>query len=178
MNLSKFQKDDVVTRIIASYVSDSIELTKEEESMRIRLIKTWNLLVNYHSREQALSVLKKEYNLSDAQAYRTINSAMRLFGNVFKNEKEAHRFLLFEYNQKLLQKAIKERNLEVEDKALSRMERLLPADSDLAFNPEKLQNNPIEIKIPRELKKMFAKMIANGVVDFNNQFTEAEIVDE
>jgi hypothetical protein len=44
---------------------DSVTLTEKQDEVRVRIYKAWNLLINYHSKEQAMAVIMTEYGCSN-----------------------------------------------------------------------------------------------------------------
>ncbi|MAF36466.1 hypothetical protein CL622_05110 [archaeon] len=164
------KKDTHFENILASYLDEGkIVLSPLEEDMKKRWEAAFSLLLNFHSREQAVKVLKQQFGGSLATAYRDINRALALFGDITKSRKEGWRYIIFEYNQKLFQMATKEKNLESMGKCLDRMIKLADLDKEEAnFNPEKLQAQVYEISLPKALEKAVLTMLSKGVVDFNN----------
>ena len=99
--------------ILASFLDEeSVELTDFQQKMKERIMTSFSLLLNWHSREQAAKVLMQQFDISQATAYRDIGNALRIYGDINKASKEGMRYIIFEYNQKLLQLATKEKNLE------------------------------------------------------------------
>lgn len=164
-------KDTHFENILASYLDDSrVVLSPLEEEMKTRWEAAFSLLLNFHSREQSVKVLMQQFGgLSRATAYRDINRALSLFGDITKSRKEGWRYIIFEYNQKLFQMATKKKNLESMGKCLDRMIKLADLDKeDAQFNPEKLQAQIYEISLPKAVEKAYMTLISKGVVDFNN----------
>ena len=130
---------------------------------------SFSLLLNWHSREQACKVLMQQFDISQATAYRDIGNALKIYGDVNKSSKEGWRYVVMEYNQKLLQLATKEKNLSEMGRALDRMMKLAELDKEEnLINLEKLANLDIEIKISKSSERALDKMSQSGVVDLNN----------
>lgn len=163
-------KDTHFENILASYLNEGkTKLSKSEEEMKLRWETAFSLLLNWHGREQAVKVLKEQFNISLATAYRDINRALSLFGDITQSRKEGWRYIIFEYNQKLFQMSTKEKNLETMGKCLDRMIKLADLDKEeSAFNPEKLQAQIYDISLPKALETVFLTMIKKGKVDLNN----------
>ena len=157
-------------KIMAYYLNDSgIELTDKEEELKARWDTAFSLLLEWRSREQAVNALVQKFNISKVTAYSDVANALSLFGDITKSSREGWRFLLFEYNQKILQLALKDKNLDMADKCLSRMERLSDLNKDLAdFNPEKLEALDILIGISKKDKEIIQNDLSKGVVNLNN----------
>ena len=167
-------QDSHFENILASYLDEkTIKLSPLEEEMKKRWEAAFSLLLNFHSREQAVKVLKQQFGGSMATAYRDINRALALYGDITKSRKEGWRYIIFEYNQKLFQMATKEKNLESMGKCLDRMIKLAELDKEeSSFNPEKLQAQIYDISLPKTLEKALMTMVSKGVIDFNNYETQ------
>jgi hypothetical protein len=164
-------KDTHFENILASYLDEGkVKLSPLEEQMKQRWMAAFSLLLNFHSREQAVKVLQGQFpDISQATAYRDINRALALFGDVTKSQKEGWRYIIFEYNQKLFQMATKEKNLETMGKCLDRMIKLADLDKEEnAFDPDKLRAQIYEISLPKGLEKAMMTMLSKGSVDLNN----------
>ncbi len=171
------KNDTHFENILASYLNEgSVELSKFEEEMKARIKTSFSLLLNFHSREQAASVLQQQFDISQATAYRDIGRALRIYGDINKASKEGMRYIIFEYNQKLLQLATKEKNLEQMGRSLDRMIKLAELDKeDSIVNLEKLANLDITINISKGSEKQLKEMSKKGVVDLNNwEYQDAE----
>jgi predicted DNA-binding transcriptional regulator YafY len=163
-------KDTHFENVLASYLDESkIILSKPEEAMKQRWETAFSLLLNFKGREQAVKILKQQFNVSMATAYRDINRALSLFGDITQSRKEGWRYIIFEYNQKLFQMATKDKNLETMGKCLDRMIKLADLDKEeSAFNPEKLNAQIYNINVSKEVKSALMTVLKTGVVDFNN----------
>lgn len=167
-------KDTHFEKVLASYLDENrISLSPLEDEMKNRWETAFSLLLNFHSREQAVKVLRQQYNISLATAYRDINNALALYGDITKSRKEGWRYVIFEYNQKLFQMATKEKALDTMGRCLDRMIKLADLDKEEAsFNPEKLQAQIYNISLPKILQTALSKMINKGIVDFNDYDVE------
>jgi predicted DNA-binding transcriptional regulator YafY len=157
--------------ILASYLEeDKIKLSVLEEEMKKRWEAAFSCLLNFHSREQTVKVLMSQFGgISIATAYRDVNRALSLFGDITKSRKEGWRYVIFEYNQKLFQMATRDKNLETMGKCLDRMIKLADLDKEESpFNLEKLQAQNYTIQLPKALETVFMAMAKKGVMDFNN----------
>jgi len=163
-------QDPHFEKILASYLKDEkVILSDLEKEMKQRWEVAFSLLLNYHSREQAVKVLKERHDCSLATAYRDINNALALFGDITKSRKEGWRYVIFEYNQNLFQMATKKKDLEVMGKCLDRMIKLSDLDKDdFAFDPEKIKSQTYDIVLSDALKVPLMKMLHKGVVNMNN----------
>lgn len=156
--------------ILASYLNEgSVKLSAFETEMKLRIKTSFSLLLNFNSREQAASLLQQQFDISQATAYRDIGRALRIYGDINKASKEGMRYIIFEYNQKLLQLATKEKNLDAMGRALDRMIKLAELDKEENLvNLDKLANLDISINISKGSEKQLKAMSKKGVVDLNN----------
>ena len=180
MSITVSKNDTHFESILASFLDEtSVELSDFQKKMKERIKASFTLMLNWHSRQQAAQVLMDQFDISQATAYRDIAMALRIYGDVTKASKEGNRYLLFEYNHKLLQLATKEKNLEVMGKCLDRMMKLSELDKDESLvNLEKLAAMDIEVKISKSSEKALQEMIAKGVTDLNSfEIEDAEYED-
>lgn len=173
--VSKKKKVTTLDKIRKYYLKgeDSVVLSEVQEKTRINIAKTWNLLINYHSKEQAVAVLITDGS-SRAQAYRYVNDAMSVFGDVLKNHKEAKRNLIEEDLMRLQQRAIRDKDGELELKVISQRIKLggFDKDTDPKFDPEKLKAQTYVLKAHPAVMKMIENHQQGNAVDFNNLDTE------
>ena len=82
---------------ITSYYIEGKNLTPVQDKTRIRWEAAFNLMNDKaYPPGKAAQVLMTLYDVSQAQAYRYVSNAIRLFGNVGASSKEGRRFLLYE----------------------------------------------------------------------------------
>lgn len=171
------QKVTTLDKIRKYYLKgeDSVTLSPLQDDIRIKVYKAWNLLINYHSREQAMQVMMNDgLGCSRAQAYRYVNDAMNVFGNPLANQKEAKRYLIEEYLVKLMQRAIKDKDGNLELAVIKQMIKIggFDKDTDPKFNPEKLQAQTYILKAHPSVIEFMEKHQDGGLFDFNNIDTE------
>ena len=167
---SILKKDSTFDRIFSWYIDQSsVKLSDKEQEIQQRWSAAWSLLMNYHSMEQAVAVHMKEFDLSRAQSYRDLKSAVNLFGNVTKTEKEGRRYVLYEYSMKVFQLALKKGDLETAGRMIERMSKLMRLDAaeDEIVNPEKLEASEYKIQLPKEIRDQLVMMVNKGFVDLN-----------
>jgi hypothetical protein len=154
----------------------SVSLTPVQDEIRIKVYKAWNLMINYHSKEQAMSVLVNDGS-SRAQAYRYVNSALAIFGDILKNHKEAKRYLIEEDLMRLQQRAIKQGDGALELKVIAQRIKIGGFDKDTLqnFDPEKLKAQTYILKVHPSVLKSIEANQEGGVIDFNG--LDAEDVD-
>jgi hypothetical protein len=154
----------------------SVSLSPNQDEIRIKVYKAWNLLINYHSKEQAMSVLVTDGS-SRAQAYRYINSALAIFGDILKNNKEAKRYLIEEDLMRLQQRAITAKDGALELKVIAQRIKIGGFDKDIdpKFDPEKLKAQTYILKVHPSVLKTIESRSEGGSIDFND--LDAEDVD-
>lgn len=153
----------------------TVTLSPKQNDIRIKIYKAWNLMINYHSREQAMQVIMNDGDgCSRAQAYRYVNDAMSVFGNPLANQKEAKRYIIEEYLVKLMQRAIKDKDGNLELGVIKQMIKIggFDKDTDPKFNPEKLQAQNYILKVHPAAVAFMEQFKDGGVYDFNNVDTE------
>jgi hypothetical protein len=156
---------------------DSVILSEKQNEIRIRVYKAWNLLINYHSKEQAMAVIMNEYSCSRAQSYRHVADAMSIFGNPIANQKEAEKYLIGEDLIKSQQRSIKNKDEAAYLKAMALRIKLGGFDKETLqnFDPEKLKAQTYVLKVHPSVLKSIESRTEGGSVDFNN--LDAEDVD-
>jgi len=153
---------------------DSVTLNEKQNEIRIRVYKAWNLLINYHSKEQAMSVIMTEYGCSRAQSYRYVSDSMSVFGNPIANQKEAEKYLMGEDLIKSQQRSIKNKDEAAYLKAAALRIKLGGFDKDTLqnFDPEKLKAQTYILKVHPSVLKSIESRSDGGSLDFNDLDTE------
>jgi hypothetical protein len=149
---------------------DAVVLSDKQDAIRVNVYKAWNLMINYHSREQAIKTIMTETGCSRAQAYRYVSDSMSVFGNPQNNQKEAKRYLIEEDLMRLQQRAIKEKDGNLELAVIKQRIKIggFDKDTDPKFNPEKLQAQVYILKPHPAAVKMMEASREGGLFDFNN----------
>lgn len=175
MSLVRFSKDSTFQRIKGSFLDENaVVLTPKEQEKKARMMQVWGLRINNkYSTHQAIQIIIREHNISQATAYREYNMAMEIFGNLDASNVAAERLILKESLWNAYQKAVKAGNLELEIKALKEYKDLARLDADEnAIDPDKLQAHQYHIKIPRWVYKKLDAMVQTTGFDFNDIDTE------
>jgi len=177
-HLPRIKTGDTSFDRLYAYYKDPAKypLTDKQNELKDRWLAAFALRQNFHSREQAANVLMEKYELSRAQAYRDLKNAERLFGNVMKAEREGSLAILLEYSHRFLLMAVKAKDLKAIGKALELMGKYSEIDKDttINFNPDKLDDKPIKMSIPREVSNAILAQLGSGVLDFNDLTVDAE----
>ncbi len=146
-------KDTLLDRLYDSYLSEEGEesLSEADKTKRSVIEAAWSLLVNYHSFEQSVPLLMNRFDLSRATAYRMLNHATKLFGDVTQTSKQGLRHILYEYSMKVFQLAASQKppDLKQMNTAIKNMAMLkgLHAEDTSAFDAELLQAHTYMIQI-------------------------------
>jgi hypothetical protein len=153
---------------------DSVTLSEKQDEIRIRVLKAWNLMINYLSKEQAMAVIMNEYGCSRAQSYRYVSDAMSVFGNPVANQKEAEKYLLGEELIRSQQRSIKNKDEAAYLKAAALRIKLGGFDKDTLqnFDPEKMKAQTYVLKVHPSVLKTIEANEDGGSIDFNNLDTE------
>ncbi|WP_417365914.1 hypothetical protein [Flavobacterium beibuense] len=169
--LAKKPKESTLDKIRRYYIKgeDTVRLTEKQETTRIRVYKAWNLLINYHSREQAVKTLMSEFNCSRPQGYRYVAFAMSVFGNPEENYTAAKKYLIEEDLMRLQQRAIKDGDLHLELKVIAQRIKIagFDKDKDPKFDPEKLKAQTYIIKAHNAVLEAINEAKQGGSYDFN-----------
>lgn len=152
---------------------DSVTLSPKQDAIRINIYKAWNLMINYHSKEQAVAVLVNE-GASRAQAYRYVNDSLLVFGDILQNHKEAKRYLIEEDLMRLQQRAIRDKNGDLELKVIAQRIKIggFDRDTDPNFDPEKMKAQTYILKAHPSVLKIIEANQEGGSIDFNEMDTE------
>ena len=148
---------------------EQARLTPKQEVTRVRVYKAWNLMINYHSREQAVNAMMTEFKCSRPQAYRYVGYALSVFGNPDENFTAAKKYLIEEDLMRLQQRAIKAGNLALELKVIAQRIKIagFDKDKDPKFDPEKLKAQVYEVKVHESVLEAISKAKQGGSYDFN-----------
>jgi hypothetical protein len=154
INSSAKAKDTLLDRLYDSYINEETEesLSEADRQKRMQIEAAWSLLVNYHSFEQAVPLLMSRFDkMSRATAYRTLNNATKLFGDVTQTNKQGLRHILYEYSMKVFQLAATQKppDLKQMNTAIKNMAMLkgLHSEDTSAFDAELLQAHTYLIQI-------------------------------
>lgn len=179
MELTKFSKDNTFQLIKASFLDDTIELSDEALEKKKRLRHAFAMrLNNKYNKGQVLKVLRKEYGISQATAYRDYNMAMELLGELDKTDKSAEKLVIAQGYWDIYQRNLKKGKDEIALRALEKYQALFDfEDNGEVIDPNKIQANVYNIHMSRKGNKILKKVLAEGVVDFNSMAEDAEYED-
>ena len=167
----KIHKGDTSLEKIMTYHIDPIRypLSPALENIKNRWSEVLSLRLSYHSPQEIVNILVDTFKISTAQAYIDLKNSEILYGNVLSSDKKGKRAILYEYAHKFYQRAMQAKDLKAQSKALELMAKFGGIDDieNMEFNPQKLENNPIQIKVPKEIQKKLIQMLGTGSVDLN-----------
>lgn len=140
--------ENTYDRIHAFYLTGR-KINDRDEDVRKRWEAAYALLCNFHSYQQAATVLAASCNpkISIGQAYRDLKNATRLFGDVTESSKEGFKFILLEYSMRCFQLAAKSSNVMEMNKSIANMIKIKGLDKEDPSSPlfENLQQNIFNI---------------------------------
>lgn len=112
-------KDSTADRIYKYYHSKSrVELTEEEEGIRVRWEKAWFLLCRHKTVKEVTAVIGKMFNIGKSIAYDDVRNAQMLFGNPQQDMREAKKAMAETWIVRGLRKAWKNEDMESYQKLL------------------------------------------------------------
>ncbi|MDA0175912.1 hypothetical protein OOZ35_00230 [Mesoflavibacter profundi] len=161
--------DSTFDKIQAFYINpDAYPLSEAVEDIRKRWVYVTSLLLKAYPKFKIANMLEKDFGLSQAQAYLDIRNAENVFGSITKTDDEAFKVMWTEWTKDFLKRARQRKDLKAEAKALDMLAKYSDlSKDDLEFNPEKLKNLNIEVKMPKQLEQYLEQAINSGVIDFN-----------
>lgn len=165
------KSDSTKDKIFAFYLErDVVKLSPKEEEIRERWSACFSLLCQYHSPQQAVSVMQQRFGISEAQAYRDVKSAMELFGDVNASDKQAYRHILFEFAMKIFQLAATKSDLAEMNKSLNTMVKIRGLDREDPDIPDfsLLQNNVFNINLEQNQLAALQNIIKSGVIEVDH----------
>jgi hypothetical protein len=176
---------------------EKVPLTEHEEEIRKRWDMAFCLMLDgkYVSDKNIIPFLKEKFEISDAQAYRDISSAKRLFGDMRRSSREAMRYLVTELAKQVFQRAsstddfdnmnkalgqiIKANNLDREDLDLPDPSKIQPPIQILQLNIDFITSKYADViderakekinKLLSEIKNIVEKNRINDYLDNNNK---------
>lgn len=165
--MKQLTSETTLQRLSAFYRGDdSIVLTDQENRKLARLEEAWTFLRETKNTEQTVTALRRRFpDLAQSTAYRDVNDARQLFGDIVKYSAEAMKSLMNEYTIDLLRrsKAANDRNGEA--KALMILTKINGLDrptEEGGAPPEII--TPI-IQVPVETMQIINLLMSGGDVN-------------
>lgn len=140
---------DMTDRFRAYYLQN-IELKVSEKETLAKLRFAWSNYSNYPSKQETITILATEYELSDSQAYAILKQAIKLFGDVLHTDKQGERLASYEYYMSLSRSAKTAGEYDVAMKCKEKADKIMGL-----LEPDKTPIDP-------------AKMMPAAVIVFNS----------
>jgi hypothetical protein len=172
--------DSTNDKIWASFLSDSVKLSKTNEKLRDRLLIVWKLRLKMKTSEQAFNIYARIYNLSRAQFFRDTKRADTIFGDLLETSQKAKKAIYAEMILGFLEQCKKKGDRDNMAKGLKLLgdSWQVNMNDSLTHNPEKLEDKPIKLSISKASAELLAATLSKGTADFNKIIdAEAETVE-
>ena len=172
-NLPKLPKETTLDRVFAWYVQGDtyVQLTPVEIEQKTRWEEAWAMLCNYHSPENVVKILVEQKGIKRSTAYNDVNNCMRLFGDIGKSNKDAKRYILYEYSMKCFQLSASRQPPDVDqmNKAILNMIKLGGLDKHDPDLPDfsKLEPSQFTINIPPEILNFLRSLAHKGAINLS-----------
>jgi hypothetical protein len=162
-------KDSVFDKIFAHYTTD-YKLSAVEERIMHRWREAWTLLVNYNGMEQAIIIHAQNHGISERHARRDINDAVRLFGSTTQLNKNADRYLIYQYCMHVFNAAKAAGDITEMNRAITNMIKITGIDKE---DPEKIdwtkvEQHEIRISVPKDVMLALKNMTMRGALDMDD----------
>jgi hypothetical protein len=162
--------DSTFDKIKAFYINpEEFPLSDKLEEIRCRWVAINNFSSKAYGKIEIANMLKRDYGISQAQAYIDIRNSENIFGSITSTESNAFKAMWIEWTKDYLKRCRQKDDRVNEAKALVLLAQYgdLKKD-DLEFNPAKLENKELQLVIPKDQIELLKKLVSKGVVDFNN----------
>lgn len=181
-------KSTVYDKITAYYLEGKT-LTATQNETRLRWEEAYAMLRDdINTPGQAAKKLMHLHECSQAQAYRYVSNALRLFGNIRLANKEGLRVLLLEYQLKLISEAMSSKNYKEANRGIANAIKIAGLDRDdnqaidltdlqphtfmVAFDPSTLGFDELE-----DVESLLAKVKKRKVRSIDN-IQNAEVIED
>ena len=112
-----------IDRIVA-YYTQNLKLTTTQDEYRKLLEEAHRLHVNGKTRLQISKILEKSHGIQKTKAYKAINDALQVFGDINKSSAEGMRHMQTERYTKIYRDLMKKGKYELAMMALSRIDKI------------------------------------------------------
>lgn len=172
--LSQRDKKDAL-ECIREFIQDKrdiVKLSPTVETIYSRLRAAWAYMAkDFKSREQTITMLQKEFGISEAQAKRDIQDCMCLYGDVYRTDKEATRAIAAEMAMKIFRLGKKNNDLGAMEGALKSFIKLNGIDKEDVDKPDfkKLQAS-VNVYVMDDASRQLTQRLLQkpGTLDLNN----------
>jgi hypothetical protein len=135
--------DITFDRIKSYYIDDKIVLSDFEENIRKRWVAAFSLILDDNmSDAKAVKILMKNFEISQAVAYRDLANCKVLFADARKASREVYRYLLTQWAIETLQMATLNKDFNAIDKMLGVIIKANNLDQDDSDIPDPSTWNP------------------------------------
>lgn len=172
--------DSTNDKIWASFLSDSIALSKAHQKLRDRLLIVWKLRLKMKTSEQAFNIYARIYHLSRAQFFRDTKRADVIFGDLLETTQKAKKAIYAEMVLSFLSECKKKGDRDNTVKGLKLLGDTwqVNMNESAMHNPEKLENPTLKLSVSKASVELIAAALKGGVADYNTlNVEEAEIVE-
>jgi hypothetical protein len=174
--------DSNLDTIHASYLNSEIELNDVQNEILERLLVVWTLRHRHPSVKASFAIYQRKTGKERAQFFRDTRNANILFGNLIESDKKANKAIYEEMVKEWLERCQKNGDTDNAVKLLKMLGDswdVAKVEDQLKFNPEKLVDKPIKIKIPKIVELRMSMQSNTGVMNFNKIIdAEAEIIED
>ena len=161
--------DTTLDKIWAHYKNPKqYALTELQEQVKERWLTAWKLLAKKKYKSKVARVLCDMYGVSTAQAFRDIRNAEALLGKALKADRDGQLALLYQFALEGFKKAMNAGDYKTAKGFHDAMRDCVPKETDINFNPEKLENKPVKMSINKEVGNAILNHLLTGSLDFNN----------
>jgi len=153
-------------------------LTEHQKVKWSRLRQVQALLQDFRNNIEIVKVLQIDYAVSEAQAYRDIQDAQKLYSTIRKADIEGLRMLAYDRALVAWRMAKKAGDVKGMNGAEANIIKIIGFDRESVEVPdfEKLEPATILTMLPAGIEKALMKMLEGGKIDFN-QFPDIETVE-
>lgn len=186
--MSLRQRNIPVNDRIRDWLMDTSGRKKLSEADQVvwgRLQTLRSLLTeNAYSLHDALKVMQKSYDISEATYWRDVSGVFLIFGDVVESNRQAQKWILYELGMKTFQLAAKKEDVKAMASAHRNLLALMGFDRDEAdgIDPEKLNPGMYALVLDEQAKEFFENLlVGQGSVNLSvftkkQEFDEAEII--
>jgi hypothetical protein len=159
-------------KIKAYYRQDEVILSPKEEDIRKRWSAAFTMMLNDISTDREVAdYLMATFPISQAQAYRDISNARLLFGDVHKANKEATRYMVYQWAIEMFKMAKQESDFKGMDRALLRITRVYNLDVEDIDIPD-----PSKIQPPIQMLSLTFNFIKSAYFKLADEKAQKEIL--
>jgi hypothetical protein len=157
---------------IRQYMLGSDHVVLSDAQMRIyeRVKTAWSMLVKGDNRDEIEAIISEMYEVTNITATRDIQSAIKLFGEINKADKEGMRHLIYLKAEKAYKMAENDKDVKGMNAAIANMIKIKGLETEDPDMPDfaKLEQHNYIIIIPEDQRANLEKMLrAPGTIDLN-----------